>query len=77
MKNNSIQNKFYWAYLVGIFIILALPLLIMPPWFFPPDWGKTIIFICFPIFIQKPDKSPKWHFDRPVTIPAKRDLVGK
>ena len=32
----KINNFFY--------IILALPLLVMPPWFFTPDWGKTIIF---------------------------------
>lgn len=24
--------------------MLALPLLVLPPWFFPPDWGKTIVF---------------------------------
>jgi len=38
------QNKFLWIYLTGIFLILALPLLNLPPWFSPPDWGKTIIF---------------------------------
>lgn len=31
-------------YLIGFYIILFLPLLVLPPWFYPPDWGKTIIF---------------------------------
>ena len=44
MKNNPIINKFSWAYLVGFFTILALPILTLQPWFYPPDWGKTIIF---------------------------------
>ena len=38
------KNKFYYIYLAGFFIILALPLLAWPPYFFPQDWGKTIIF---------------------------------
>jgi putative inorganic carbon (HCO3(-)) transporter len=37
-------NKFLWIYLTGIFLILVLPLLNIPPWFSPPDWGKTIVF---------------------------------
>ena len=47
MKNKGVvssQNKFHWVYLIGFFLILALPLLSLPPWFSPPDWGKTIIF---------------------------------
>jgi len=45
MKNNAlVQDKFYWVYLIGFFLILALPVLNLPPWFSPPDWGKTIIF---------------------------------
>ena len=40
MNDNS-QNRIY---LIGFFLILALPLLNLPPWFSPPDWGKTIIF---------------------------------
>jgi putative inorganic carbon (HCO3(-)) transporter len=36
-----ISNKIY---LVGFFLILTLPLLNLPPWFSPPDWGKTIVF---------------------------------
>jgi len=42
MATNS--NKLYWFYIVGFFIILALPLLALPPMFFPPEWGKTIVF---------------------------------
>jgi len=41
---SSDNNKFYWIYLLGFIIILALPLLNLPPWFSPPDWGKTIVF---------------------------------
>jgi O-antigen ligase len=38
------KDKFYWIYLVGFFAILSLPLLNLPPWFAPPDWGKTVVF---------------------------------
>ncbi len=41
---NLSRNKFYWLYLAGIFLILVLPLANLPPWFSPPDWGKTIVF---------------------------------
>ncbi len=44
MKENNIQDKLYLTYLIGFFIILALPILEWPPYFFPPDWGKTIAF---------------------------------
>jgi len=44
MKNNVIDSKFYWLYLAGFFIISALPILTVPPWFFPADWGKGIMF---------------------------------
>jgi len=37
-------NKLYWFYLIGFFLILALPLLVVPPWFTPIPWGKTIVF---------------------------------
>jgi len=37
-------NRFKWLFWVGFFLILALPLLNLPPWFSPPDWGKTIVF---------------------------------
>jgi len=38
------NNKLYWLYIVGFFIILALPLLDLPPWFSPPDWSKGLVF---------------------------------
>ncbi len=38
------NSKLHWVYLLGFFIIIALPLLSLPPWFSPPDWGKTIVF---------------------------------
>ena len=38
------KNNYLWVYLTGFFLILVLPLLNLPPWFSPPDWGKTIIF---------------------------------
>jgi O-antigen ligase len=38
------ENKYLWLYLTGFFLILTLPLLNLPPWFSPPDWGKTIVF---------------------------------
>lgn len=38
------KNWVYWAYLIGFLIIGALPILSLPPWFSPPDWGKTIVF---------------------------------
>ncbi len=53
MKDNpQVQNNFCWFYLVGIFLILTLPLLSIPPWFHPAAWGKSIIFrIIFSILI--------------------------
>ena len=36
--------NFKWLYFAGFTIVLALPVLTLPPWFFPPDFGKTIIF---------------------------------
>jgi len=53
MKSNSqTQNNFYWLYLIGIFLILALPLLSIAPWFHPAAWGKSIVFrIIFSILI--------------------------
>ncbi len=38
------DSKLRWVYLIGFCLILALPLLNLPPWFSPPDWGKTIVF---------------------------------
>lgn len=41
MENNKIlKTIFLW----GSFVILVLPLLNLPPWLSPPDWGKTIVF---------------------------------
>jgi len=37
-------NKFYWFYIIGFFLILALPLLFSPFLFHPAVWGKTIVF---------------------------------
>jgi len=47
MKNNNQsthKEKGYSLFFWGICLILILPILVMPPYFFPPDWGKTIIF---------------------------------
>lgn len=44
MENNTIKNGFHWLYMLGFFGILTLPILVIPPWFYPPDWGKSIIF---------------------------------
>jgi len=43
-KKDFIKSKFYFFYLIGFCLILALPLLNLPPTFSPPDWGKTIVF---------------------------------
>jgi len=37
-------NRLKYVYLIGFCLIVALPLLNLPPWFSPPDWGKTIVF---------------------------------
>lgn len=45
MKNKFIQkNLLRRIYLCAFVLILALPLLSLPPWFSPPAWGKTIVF---------------------------------
>jgi len=38
------SNKLNWLYKIGLFIILTLPILTIPPYFFPADWGKSIVF---------------------------------
>ena len=43
-KINEVSNRFNWIYKIGFFVILALPVLTFPPYFFPADWGKSIIF---------------------------------
>jgi len=37
-------RKYSRVYLIGFFLILALPLLNLPPLFSPPAWGQTITF---------------------------------
>ena len=44
LNTKKVLDKYLWIYLTGFFLILALPLLNLPPWFSPPDWGKTIVF---------------------------------
>ena len=44
MEINNNNGKFYRLYLIGFFLIVALPLLAIPPLFFPPEWGKAIAF---------------------------------
>lgn len=49
MKRNSLPQGgktilSSWISFGGILVITALPLLNLPPWFSPPDWGKTIVF---------------------------------
>lgn len=47
MKINNeifIKTKLRAVYLIGIFLILSLPLLAVPPLFHPPAWGKSIVF---------------------------------
>jgi len=43
-KINEKINHSNWALKAGLFIILALPVLVWPPYFFPVDWGKSIVF---------------------------------
>jgi len=43
-KINENSNSFTWLYKVGFLIILSLPILIAQPYFFPADWGKSIVF---------------------------------
>jgi O-antigen ligase/Tfp pilus assembly protein PilF len=44
MKHNHELRQFNWVYALAIGVILCLPILVLPPIFFPADWGKTIIF---------------------------------
>jgi len=50
MENNTLKSpnlrreNLYFLYLIGFFLILALPLLIVSTWFAPLGWGKTIVF---------------------------------
>jgi len=50
--NNKTGIWVYWAYLIGIFLILALPLLNAPPLLYPAAWGGSIVFrIIFSILL--------------------------
>ncbi len=40
----SLKINLYPVYLIGIFLIIAQIINIVPPWFTPTDWGKAIIF---------------------------------
>lgn len=44
MEDNQKKHLYYWLYQIAFFVILALPLLALPPWFYPPDFVKTIVF---------------------------------
>lgn len=60
-------------YLIGIYIILALPLLTLPPWFSPPDWGKTIVFrivlsLLLLLFLLQKDFSKVIKEKKPLVI---------
>ncbi len=43
-KINENNNGLRFLQLIGFYIILALPILLIPPYFFPADWGKAIVF---------------------------------
>ncbi len=43
-KINEKSNNFYWLYIAGFFIILALPALNVPPWFTPSAYTQAIVF---------------------------------
>jgi len=65
-------NRFKWVYLIGFFLIVALPLLNLPPTFSPPDWGKTIVFrIIFSImlFLFLWELLEKKNFSIKVSLP--------
>jgi len=52
MANLFKKDKFYIAYLIGIFLILLLPLLSIPPLFHPASWAKGIALrVIFSIII--------------------------
>jgi len=44
MQNKQPSEKLHWLYKAGFFVILALPLFNLPPWFYPTDWGKAVTF---------------------------------
>ena len=47
MENKSeylLKINLYPVYLIGVFLIIFQIINVIPPWFTPTDWGKTIIF---------------------------------
>jgi len=45
MENNkSVSIELYWIYFTGFFLALIQLLNVIPPWFTPTEWGKSIIF---------------------------------
>jgi len=73
LEEKKLRNIFYLSFLIGVFIILALPLLNLPPWFSLPDWGKTIVFriilsiLLFLFIFQKlinKDNKPRINTDK-------------
>ncbi|MSU54411.1 MAG: hypothetical protein EXS48_01035 [Candidatus Staskawiczbacteria bacterium] len=44
INGNATGSNLEWAYKIAMFSILTLPFLVLPPWFFPVDFGKTIVF---------------------------------
>jgi len=75
------QNKFYYFYLIGFFLILALPLLAVTPWFHPAAWGKTIIFriiISILVFLLiRRALAPRFDSDGQILSNAKSVLCRK
>ena len=41
---NLVSGKIYWVYLVGFFLIILQHINVIPPWFTPTDWGKSVCF---------------------------------
>ena len=83
-KINENNSGLGWIYKIGFFIILALPILVWPPYFFPADWGKNIIFrsvvaIMLFLFIwqtlYKKIKLPVATINRSKTVWALRALL--
>jgi len=41
---NILPEKYHKIFLIAFFVILALPIVSVPPWFHPAPWGKAVIF---------------------------------
>jgi len=48
-KEIKMSSKIYWVYLIGFFLIISQHINVIPPWFTPTDWGKSV---CFRIIIS-------------------------